>query len=127
TNTATAPVFLKQFNILLFNNDNTLATMDNNEGGVVTDIRVFAPPVQGAAINTQAGWTAAASGAASNASGFVEGGTRFGIATIEATATKYSLPCTDFPCGGSVIATRTVKITVAEWPFPGPQGPVQTN
>jgi len=126
-NTTTAPVFLTTFNVLLFNNNASLATMDNNEGGVITDIRVFAPPVQGAAINSSAGWTAAASGAAADASGFVEGGTRFGIATIEATATKYSVPCPTFPCGGSVIATRTVKITVAEWPFPGPQGPVQTN
>ena len=126
-NTTTAPDFLKLFNIKLFNNDSSLTTMDNNEGGVVTDIRIFAPPVQGAAINTQAGWTAAASGAASDATGFVEGGTRFGIATVEATATKYSVPCPTFPCSGTVVATRTVKISIAEWPFPGPQGPVQTN
>lgn len=124
--------FLTTFNRKLFNTNPTLTTIDNNEGGVITDIRVYAPPAENATINTQAGWTAAASGAGAAASGFVEGGTRFGIATIRVTATKYDPPCTAFPCTGAgvnrrVIATRTVKVTLAEWPFPGPQGPVQTN
>lgn len=124
--------FLTTFNIRLFNTNNTLTTMDNNEGGVITDIRVYAPPVENATLNTEAGWTASASGADANASGFYEGGTRFGVATIRVTATKYDIPCTAFPCTGGgvarrVVATRTVKVTIAEWPFPGPQGPVQTN
>ncbi|HEX7831770.1 MAG TPA: hypothetical protein VF787_19095 [Thermoanaerobaculia bacterium] len=124
--------FLTLFNIRLFNTNASATTIDNNEGGIITDIRVYAPPVENATINTAAGWTAAASGAAVAASGFVEGGTRFGIASIRVTATKYDPPCTAFPCTGAgvtrrVIATRTVKVTIAEWPFPGPQGPVQTN
>ncbi|HEX2834094.1 MAG TPA: hypothetical protein VHW00_13870 [Thermoanaerobaculia bacterium] len=124
--------FLTIFNIKLFNTNNTLNTMDNNEGGVITDIRVYAPPVENATINAEAGWTSGASGAGVNATGFIEGGTRFGVATVRVTATKFDPPCTQFPCTGAgttrrVVATRTVKVTIAEWPFPGPQGPVQTN
>ncbi|HET8796532.1 MAG TPA: hypothetical protein VFO89_02530, partial [Thermoanaerobaculia bacterium] len=124
--------FLTLFNIRLFNTNSSLSTMDNNEGGVVTDIRVYAPPVENANLNTAPGWTASASGATADAQGYYEGGTRFGIATIRVTATKFDPPCTAFPCTGSginrrVVSTRTVKVTIAEWPFPGPQGPVQTN
>lgn len=121
--------FLTLFNIRLFNTNTTLSTIDNNEGGIVTDIRVYAPPIENGTLNSEAGWTAAASGAATNATGFWEGGTRFGVATIRVTATKFDPPCTAFPCssGRRVVATRTVKVTIAEWPFPGPQGPVQTN
>jgi len=127
TNTSAASDFLTLFNVRLFNSNNTILTMDNNEGGVVTDIRVYAPPVENGSMNTAAGWTAADSGASTAASGFIEGGTRFGIATVRVTATKYDPPCTVFPCTGRAVATRTVKVTIAEWPFPGPQGPVQTN
>lgn len=119
--------FLTQFNILLFNNDPTLTVMDNNEGGIITDIRIYAPAVEGGNVNAAAGWTAAASGMPTGGTGFVEGGTRFGVATIRVTASKYAPPCTSFPCTGRVIGTRTVKMTVTEWPFPGPNGPLQTN
>lgn len=132
TATGASNDFLTLFNIRLFNTNTSLSTMDNNEGGVVTDIRVYAPPVENATLNTEEGWDASDSGAASDAQGFYEGGTRFGIATIRVTATKFDPPCTAFPCTGSginrrVVSTRTVKVTIAEWPFPGPQGPVQTN
>ncbi|HVS32873.1 MAG TPA: pilus assembly PilX N-terminal domain-containing protein [Thermoanaerobaculia bacterium] len=125
TNVATD--FLTLFNIKLFNNNSTTLTMDNNEGGVVTDIRIYAPSTEGANINASPGWLAANSGQSTNGVGFVEGGTRFGVATIRVTATKYQPACTVFPCTGRVIGTRTVKLAVTEWPFPGPQGPLQTN
>jgi hypothetical protein len=135
TNVATD--FLTLFNIKLFNNNPTLLTMDNNEGGVITDIRIYAPSTEGANVNTAVGWLAANSGQPQNGVGFVEGGTRFGVATIRVTATKYNPPCTTFQSPGCdelaaagrirVIGTRTVKLAVTEWPFPGPQGPLQTN
>jgi hypothetical protein len=72
--------------------------------GQITDIRIYAPPVIGGEINEHLVW---------------EGGTRYGLATIQVTAEKIS--------NGQSIARRVVRLVISEWPFPGPQGPVQSN
>lgn len=79
------------------------------EGVRITEILVFAPPIIGGTVN---------------GGGFVENGTRYGLATIKVTAQK-TRPSND--PAGAVIAQRSVKMVVSEWPFPGPQGPIQSN
>jgi hypothetical protein len=101
----TAATFLAQFNSRLF--------FDNVEGGQVVSIRVFAPPI----IDAEPG----------NEKTEHEGrfywnkGRRLGVATIEVTAEKRS------PLTGNVIARNTTRAVVAEFPFPGPEGPLQSN
>jgi hypothetical protein len=120
--TAASPAdFLTQFNGLLFNNTPNAATADNSENMRVTEIRVYAPPIDGGTLNAQPGWTVAA-GIPANVQGFWDGGSRFGIATIKVTASKFRPGSTT-----QAIARRAVKMVVAEWPFPGPQGPIQSN
>jgi hypothetical protein len=82
---------------------NTAIAADKSNGEV-TEIAVYAPPMVGAVLN---------------AGGFWEGGNRYGLATIRVTARKF--------VGNTVVAERIVKLVVSEWPFPGPQGPVQSN
>ena len=87
--------FLANINAALF--------ADLNDGQI-TEIRIYAPPVIGGNIN---------------ANGFWEGGVRYGLATIQVTASKF--------VNNRVAATRVVRLVISEWPFPGPQGPVQSN
>jgi hypothetical protein len=94
----TAPNFLTRVNTALFR-DTTPAE--------ITEIRVYSPPIVGGTVN---------------ANGFWEDGSRYGLATIKVTAVKF-----DTGTPRRVIAQRTVKKVIAEWPFPGPQGPVQSN
>lgn len=96
-NATTNATFLANFNAALFN---------DLTDGQVTDIRLYAPPMVGATLN---------------ANGFFEGGVRYGVATIKITAARFK------PGSGAVEAQRWVKLVVSEWPFPGPQGPVQSN
>lgn len=133
-NDRTAPTFLSGFNIRLFNttvpgtmptDTNACSSCDNVQGGRVTEIRIYAPPVDGGITNTYAGWTTAAG--IPNARGFIYGGSRFGIATIRVTAVKYNLPqCGPYQSGCRALAERTVKFVIAEWPVPGPSGPLQS-
>lgn len=132
-NDTTAPSFMTKFNIYLFNTtvpatitDPNCTGCDNVDGGRVTEIRVFAPPMDGGFTNNAAGWTAA-TGGIPPANGFTNGGARFGIATIRVTATKYNrADCGPLVSGCRALATRTVKMVIAEWPVPGPAGPVQS-
>ena len=94
-NATTSATFLATVNAALF---------DDLTNGQITDIRIYAPPVIGGAINGQGWW---------------EGGTRYGLATIQVTASKM--------VAGRAVATRVVRTVISEWPFPGPQGPVQSN
>ncbi|HEY0142149.1 MAG TPA: pilus assembly PilX N-terminal domain-containing protein [Thermoanaerobaculia bacterium] len=133
-NDRTAPQFLAEFNIALFNRDTTAAAAancsgcDNTEGGRVTEIRIYAPPIDGGFVNAAPGWADPATSGIPAASGFHFGGTRFGLATIRVTATKYNTPaCGPYVAGCRQIAQRSVKLVVGEWPFPGPQGPIQSN
>lgn len=72
--------------------------------GQITEFRIYAPPIMGGTLN---------------AHGFWEGGRRYGLATIRVTAQKI--------VNGRTVAERVVKLVISEWPFPGPQGPVQSN
>lgn len=96
-NTTTAPIFLAAFNTALF--------PDTTEGGAISEIKIYAPPVVGGT---------------TNGNGFVEGGDRYGVATIKVTAEKKDVT-------GRVSARRFVKLVVTEFPFPGPNGPIQSN
>ncbi|MHB0969306.1 MAG: pilus assembly PilX family protein [Thermoanaerobaculia bacterium] len=96
-----AATFLAAFNSALF---------PNLEQGRVTEIKIYAPPIVGAL---------------PNASGFYNtGGTRYGVATIKVTARKFRNPA---DTTSEVVAERSVKIVLSPWPFPGPQGPIQSN
>lgn len=112
--TAKACAFLNNFNTTLF------GTAHPTESGEVTSILIYAPPIVGANVN---------------ADGFYEdgAGTRMGLATILVTATKFKnaagLSCAS-PMGSAtnpIIGQHQVRMVIAEWPFPGPQGPIQSN
>jgi hypothetical protein len=108
-NGSTNQAFLNQLNAKLF------VTPDLT--GRITDIRVYAPPMVSAL---------------ENADGYWEGGVRLGVATVQVTATKCrndsaTTPCTSTDDPDRIIAQKTVRAVLSEWPFPGPSGPVQTN
>jgi hypothetical protein len=102
--------WLDNLNKSLFNSDYT--------AGRITEIRVYAPPFSnGSLVN-----------------GFYEKspGVRLGLCTIAVTAMKCRQdsdadPCTDASPESRILARRTVRAVISEWPFPGPSGPVQTN
>ena len=102
-NDTTLPGFLDTFNEKLFTpTEEPLSDMR------VVEIRVFSPPVVGGTAVVGAGGT------------FWNGsGTRYGVATIAARAQK--------TIKGRIVAQRTVRIIVSEFPFPGPEGPIQSN
>jgi hypothetical protein len=134
-NDRTDPVFLAQFNVRLFNSNGSPATIaancegcDNSDGGRVTEIRIYAPPTDGAILNTEVGWNDPTTSGIPVGRGFYIGGSRFGIATIRVTATKYNQPnCGPYVAGCDARAQKQSKFVISEWPFPGPQGPVQSN
>ena len=95
---ATADDFLEILNDTLFTDD-TLR---------ISDIRVYAPPIPGSNLVNGAG-----------DGGFWEGGTRYGIATVRVTAQKV--------INDRVVAQRTVKLVVAETPFPTVDGAIETS
>lgn len=99
--TAQGIAYLDQLNEALFT---------DSEGGEITEILVYAPPITAAVTNAQ---------------NCFDGGIRFGLATIRVTGRKFDNSGNKEDA--NVIAQRTVKATIAEWPFPGPQGPVQSN
>jgi hypothetical protein len=78
----------------------------------VAEIRVYAPPIIGGTVN---------------ASGFYDktpSTIRYGLATVAVTSEKRR---DRFDPNSPIVGRRTVKIVISEWPFPGPQGPVQSN
>lgn len=93
-----------------FLDDLNEALFVDTTGGEITEILVYAPPIVGTPPNAQ---------------NCYDGGTRYGLATIRVTARKFDT--SGDKEDENVIAQRTVKATIAEWPFPGPQGPVQSN
>lgn len=112
--TADGRAFLDEFNEKVFPN----AGAD----GEITEFRIFAPPIIGATLVTQ------------GTDRFYDGGIRYGLATIRVTATKFNISRADATAQGidpetdrRVIAQRSVKYIVSEWPFPGPNGPIQSN
>ena len=109
-NGTTNQTYLNELNAKLF------ATPDIT--GRITDIRVYAPPILGAVPNAQ---------------GYYDDPvTRLGVATVQVTATKCrddsaTSPCSSTDSADRIIAQKTVRAVLSEWPFPGPSGPVQTN
>ncbi|MGA7614202.1 MAG: hypothetical protein WBX15_03375 [Thermoanaerobaculia bacterium] len=82
----------------------------------ISEIRVYAPPIVGGTVNVN---------------GYYEQGVgaRYGLGTIRVTAIKRRdpSPAERNSATNPIVATRTVKAVISEWPFPGPQGPVQSN
>lgn len=97
--------YLDSLNTLLF---------QNNAGGRITDIRIYAPPVLNANVNAQ-GFIDA------DPPGLIAAPTRYGLATVRVAAQL------DSAAGRPAGASRFVKMVISEYPFPGPQGPVQSN
>ena len=95
------PKFLAAFNSALF--------FDTTEGGEITEIRIWAPPIVGG--STTGGF-------------YNETGDRYGVATIRVTSQRFAATDTT---KSSPLATRTVQEVVTEFPFPGPNGPIQSN
>lgn len=110
-NKTTAAAFLDDFNTTLFN--------DNAEGGRVVEIRIYAPPIMDALAGNEK--TEHPGGSKKF---FWNKGTRYGVATIEVTAEKRRNPADDT---SPLIARRTVRVVVSEFPLPGPEGPLQSN
>ncbi len=117
--TADGLAFLNKLNGKMFTATSavTSGAPEQIEGGGVriTDIRVFAPPIIGGTINANGFWD--------------DSGTPYGLATIRVTAQKFGpsdISKTNLS-QGKPLSTRFVKIIVAPWPFPGPQGPIQSN
>lgn len=100
-NNTTAPTFLAAFNTKLFPN--------TTEGGEITEIRIWAPPIVGGSLT--GGY-------------YNETGDRYGVATIKVTAQRFA--ATD-NTKSNPLATRTVQEVITEFPFPGPNGPIQSN
>ncbi len=92
-----ATTYLDKLNEKLFGTDPTLR---------ISSIRVYAPPIPNAAPNA---W------------GFIDGGVRFGVATVRVTAQKIELK------DKRVLAERTVKYVIAETPFPTVDGAIETS
>ena len=115
-NRTNAAAFLDTFNSRLF--DST------DEGGRVVEILIYAPPVLGPISGNEKTEWPAGSGRF-----YWNGGTRYGVATIKVTAQKTQpancTPGVDTPC--QLLAQRAVKLVVSEFPFPGPEGPLQSQ
>ncbi len=98
--TTTASTIIDNINIFLFNS----ATASPR----ITSIRVYAPPISGGSLYTDPG----------TGNQFWRGGTRFGVATIAATASRF--------VGGVATTSKIVRIIVGEFPVPVPGGPLQS-
>jgi len=95
-----ATTFLDKLNATLFTADSNLR---------ISDIRVYAPPMPGASLVNGTG-----------TKGFWQGSkSRYGVATIRVTAQKV--------IDNRVVAQRTVKLVVAETPFPTVDGAIETS
>lgn len=140
-NDKTAALFLSNLNIYLFNttvpatmpssasDTNPCVGCDNIDGGRITEIRIYAPPIDGGYTNGAPGWTSTAGiqGPVGSNDSFTYLGARFGVATISVTAVKYqAAQCGPFKSGCTAQASKRVKMVVSEWPIPGPGGPVQS-
>lgn len=118
--TTEGAAFLNTFNERLMGDKAAGELIDPNVGIYITRISVYAPPVVGD--------TKAASTIAPNIETWQDDGNRYGVATIAVTAEKLRDPSlTPADAGAQTIARRTVKAVVGEFPFPGPEGPLQSN
>jgi len=115
--TAFGRTFLTTYNATLF----PVQEGGSGQNPRVTEIRVFAPPIIGA---TKRDSTNGGIG-----TGDYEGGVRYGLATVQVTSQKFtpSDAADNTTPSSKALASRTVQIIVSEWPFPGPEGPIQSN
>lgn len=97
--TTTAPTIIDNINTFLFGQ----ATASPR----ITSIRVYAPPISGGTLYT-----------APSGRRFWQGGTRYGVATIAATASRF--------VDGQATSSKVVRIIVGEFPVPVPGGPLQS-
>ncbi|HXI12547.1 MAG TPA: hypothetical protein VNM92_07870 [Thermoanaerobaculia bacterium] len=95
-NATTSPTQINNINTKLFGS--TTAEVR------ISEIRIYAPPISGGTLT----------------GGFWIGGTRYGVATIKATAERYNP-------NGTAVASRSVRIAVGEFPLPVPGGPIQSK
>lgn len=113
--------FLAAFNTSLF---------PNPTAGEITEIRIYAPPIVGA-VNTPNdinGTVPAGQGYYDLSPSGGQQGIRYGLATVAVKATLKRLPGQLLTAAGNrVLSERTTRIVISEWPFPGPQGPIQSN
>jgi len=125
--TTVGATFLNLLNKRLFSYSGnvTSGSPDMTDGGSVriTEILVYAPPIIDGNFNSGTGFWSKA-------------GIRYGVATVKVTAKKFrpgdaplsgTDPDSTVIDGSKAIATRWVRMVVSEWPFPGPQGPIQSN
>lgn len=119
--TAAGRTFLASFNTSLF---------PNPTSGEITEIRIYAPPIIGAVAtpNDINGTVGAGQGYYDFSPSGGQQGIRYGLATIAVRATLKRLPGQLLTAAGNrVLSERTTRIVISEWPFPGPQGPIQSN
>lgn len=88
--------FIDAFNAALFYNE--------TDAGKVTAIRIYAPPMVGAAL----------------VNGFWVGGVRYGVATIAVTAERTNT-------ANVVVSQAVCRIVIAPFPLPGPGGAIQAG
>jgi hypothetical protein len=132
--TAEGRTFLASFNDALFPVEFDAGTpprlLPNSYSAEVTEIRIYAPPIIGA-VNTPNdinGTVPAGQGFYDESPAGGSKGTRYGLATVAVTAQVRRLPRQLLSVTGNrVLSERTTRIVISEWPFPGPQGPVQSN
>jgi hypothetical protein len=84
--------------------DNLNAKLLNTGDTKITEVRFYSPPVVGGTLNDL---------------GFWEGGTKYGVATVEVTSEQL--------LDGESIARATTRATISEWPIPVPGGPYQSS
>jgi len=100
--TSTAPAIIDNINVFLFGS----ATANPR----ITSIRVYAPPISGGSLYTHG----------ATGTQFWSGGTRYGVATISCTASRFAAD------GVTASGSRKVRIIVGEFPTPVPAGPLQS-
>lgn len=107
-NRTTAPALVDAFNDNLLASNGATATALDKMAGEVTEIKIFAPPIVGGAINSLGFWSS---------------GSRYGVATIKVTAQQFRDPVAHT----GVVASHAVRLVVGELPLPIPAGPIQGN
>ena len=109
-NTTQGSTFLDTFNNNVFGAEPASAA---RVAGEITEIRIYAPPIQGATLVPAA------------PPHFYVGGTRYGVATIMARAEKFDRPSTQ--TGRRSLARAECRIVVSQFPLPAPGGPLQSQ
>lgn len=130
--TTEGEAFLASLNDALFPHyESGGVTLPGSYSGEISEIRIYAPPIIGNSTDTPND----ANGTMPAGQGFYDPkpaggneGVRYGLATVAVTAQVRRLPRQALSVAGNrVLSERTTRVVVSEWPFPGPQGPIQSN